>query len=74
MTVATQTIRCPYCKEPINAQATICKHCHSDLSNLKKPKKSYFSKYNNFRTGFLSGILFSLILLILWLIYIYSPN
>jgi len=74
MTVATQTIRCPYCKELINAKATVCKHCHSDLSSFKKTKKSFLSKYNTFRTGFLSGTLFCLILLVLWLVYVYSAS
>ncbi|MBN1211654.1 MAG: hypothetical protein JXA92_03675 [candidate division Zixibacteria bacterium] len=72
MTIAKEMIKCPFCKEPINARATVCKHCHSDLAPLKKPQKSILAHYNTFRTGFLTGLLFSLILLILWLMYVYS--
>jgi len=34
---------CPYCKEKVNSNATICKHCKSDLPPLppKPPKKWY---------------------------------
>ena len=65
MTVAHQTIRCPYCKEPIATGATRCKHCQSDLAGQVAKKKSMFAEMNTFRTGFLSGILFCLILAVL---------
>ena len=74
MTVAKEMIRCPYCREPINAGAVKCKHCHSELSSPGKPSKSLLSRYDNFRTGFFSGILFSLIILVLILSFIYGGN
>lgn len=30
--------QCPFCKESVNASATICKHCKSDLPPLPKKK------------------------------------
>lgn len=66
MTVAKQTITCPFCKEPIIAGATRCKHCQSDLTKADAAKnKSRFAKYNTFRIGFLVGILFTIIMVIL---------
>ncbi len=64
MSVLKEDQKCPYCKESIAAGATICKHCHSELKAVKS-KKSVFAKYNNFRAGFLSGILFTLVVIIL---------
>ena len=74
MTISKEMTRCPYCKEPINAHASVCKHCHTDLAPLDKPQKSILARYNTFRFGFLTGILFSLILMILWLMYVYSAK
>ena len=59
MTVARKQSKCPYCFETIAEKATRCKHCHADLS---KKKKKLFANLNNFRIGFLSGILFTLII------------
>jgi len=71
MAVAKETTRCPFCKEVIMAGATICKHCQSELSS--RPAKSsgpaarLKKRLDTFRTGFLVGILFSLV--IVFLIY-----
>lgn len=65
MSVARTTSVCPFCKEQIQAGAVRCKHCQSDLSGAKKQKKSLFARYNNFRFGFATGVLFSVALLIL---------
>ena len=56
MSVAKVPATCPFCKETILEGATKCKHCQSDLSELKKKKKSYFSRYNTFKHGFLTGL------------------
>ena len=58
MTVARKLTKCPYCRETIAEKATRCKHCHADLS---KKKKKLFVHLDNFRIGFLTGILFTLI-------------
>lgn len=42
--------------------ATRCKHCQTDLSASNGHKKSRLARYQTFRTGFLAGMLFSLIL------------
>jgi hypothetical protein len=65
MSVALQTVRCPFCREPIAAGAVRCKHCQADLTGRVDKKKSSFAQLNTFRTGFLSGILFCLILAVL---------
>ena len=64
MSVARETIKCPFCRETILAGATRCKHCHADLGS-KRRRPSSLTKLNTFRTGFLSGVLFSLIVAIL---------
>ncbi len=65
MSLAKTTGACPYCKEPIHPQAVKCKHCQSDLTAAKKQKRSYFARFNNFRSGFLAGVLFTLVMGIL---------
>lgn len=30
---------CPFCAEQINAQASICKHCHKTLPSTEEPKQ-----------------------------------
>jgi len=65
MTVARATARCPYCRESIHPSATRCKHCHADLTSQKKTR-SPLAGLNNFRTGFLTGVLFSIVLGILF--------
>ena len=62
VSLARETIRCPYCREVIAANATRCKHCHADLVDRGAKKKSLFAGLNTFRTGFLSGILFTLVI------------
>ncbi len=67
MSVASLSEKCPYCREPIKAGATRCKHCHADLTSMPR-KKSALVKYNTFRSGFLTGTLFTVIILLLvWL-------
>ena len=65
MSVAKVLATCPFCKEPIAGGATKCKHCQSDLSSLQKKKGSLFDRFDNFRFGFLTGVLFSISLAIL---------
>jgi len=64
MSVAKEMTRCPLCKEPIIAGAVRCKHCHAELGKPKN-KKNPLSNLNTFRTGFLTGVLFTLVLVIL---------
>lgn len=72
MSVVKTMTSCPFCKEPIAAGATKCKHCQSDLTAAAKKKRPYFAKFNTFRTGFLSGILFTLAIGILFYIQFYQ--
>ncbi len=65
MSVAKDMSICPYCREPINAAATKCKHCQSDLSTARKKRRSLFSQFNTFRYGFLFGVCFSIVLAVL---------
>ncbi|MBU0984642.1 MAG: hypothetical protein KKA42_12270 [candidate division Zixibacteria bacterium] len=65
MSVAKTTTKCPFCKEVIAVGATRCKHCHADLTGDKKKKAGAFADLNTFRTGFLTGVLFSVILAVL---------
>jgi hypothetical protein len=32
----TERRPCPYCREPVRADATVCKHCHGSLSAFTK--------------------------------------
>jgi hypothetical protein len=48
---------------PGTADATKCKHCHSEIP--VKRKTHLLAKYNTFRVGFLLGTLFTLIMAIL---------
>ena len=71
MSLAKETRRCPFCKETIAATAIRCKHCHADLGNKTTTGKSWFRTYNTFRHGFITGILFTLILLLLVYLQMY---
>ncbi|UCG60952.1 MAG: hypothetical protein JSV52_11560 [Candidatus Zixiibacteriota bacterium] len=73
MTLARNFTKCPYCREEIAEGAIRCKHCHADLSDLKK-KESVWAKYNCFRTGFLVGILFTIVLSIILYLHFTSGN
>ena len=64
MSVVKEMVKCPHCKEPIVAGATRCKHCHADLGDAFK-KRSLFARFNTFRNGFLTGLLFAAILVFL---------
>ena len=48
MSLAKQSTVCPYCKEPIIAGASKCKHCQSEL-NKPDIKKSRLGRYKTFR-------------------------
>lgn len=65
MSLAKETTRCPYCKEQIAEGAVRCKHCHADLVKREEKKGSRFTKLNTFRTGFLCGIAFSIVIAVL---------
>ena len=66
MVVSKPMKKCPFCLEPIAVAASRCKHCQADLTGDKKTKSgSAFASINNFRVGFISGVLFALILAIL---------
>ncbi|MEW5794971.1 MAG: hypothetical protein AB1772_01295 [Candidatus Zixiibacteriota bacterium] len=65
MSLAKETTKCPYCKEPIASGAVRCKHCHADLAARSEKKKSLFAGLDTFRTGFLCGIAFSLVIAVL---------
>lgn len=68
MAVVKPLKKCPFCCEPIAADATRCKHCQADLTGNAKSKSGRWREYNNFRVGFLSGILFSILLaLLIWI-------
>ncbi len=74
MAVAKLMVRCPLCREPIVAGATKCKHCHSDLSSLSSSRNSRFQKVNTFRLGFLTGVLFTLTLVLLTYLHCSASN
>jgi hypothetical protein len=65
MSVAVAKEKCPYCRESIAPGAVRCKHCHADLAAVKKKKSNRLGSLDTFRTGFLSGTLFVLILVVL---------
>ena len=64
MSVAKEMRKCPYCREPIALDALRCKHCHVDLSEGKK-RPAFVKKIDTFRTGFLAGILFTVVIYML---------
>jgi len=67
VSIAKPTKKCPYCRERIAADAIRCKHCQADLTKKTEKRSSKLGSYNTFRTGFLVGVLFSIILaLLLW--------
>ena len=74
MTLAKEMTRCPLCREPIMAGASRCRHCHADLAGASAKKKSYFSKIDDFRHGFLTGILFTLIIVALAYFQFFASN
>jgi len=67
MSLAAEYKKCPYCRETIVLAATRCKHCQADLPSPKN-RLAWLRKQNTFRTGFLSGIAFTLCIFLLgWL-------
>lgn len=73
MTLVKELEKCPLCKEPIESGAVRCKHCHADLTELGQ-KKSVWAKYNCFRTGFLFGILFAVVVFLLAYLHFFSTK
>jgi hypothetical protein len=65
MSVPKLMQKCPFCLEPIIAGATRCKNCQADLSTSANRPKAWLTTYNTFRVGFLTGLLFGLIVAIL---------
>ncbi len=65
MSVAKETRKCPYCREPIALAATRCKHCHADLNDGSRKRPSSLKKVDTFRTGFLCGVLFTVVIYLL---------
>ncbi|HPI32197.1 MAG TPA: hypothetical protein PLR32_02700, partial [candidate division Zixibacteria bacterium] len=66
MALATKPVtRCPFCKETILEGAVKCKHCHSELSAPPAARPKRLARLNTFRIGFLVGVVFTLILVIL---------
>ena len=63
MSVARPMTKCPFCLEPIAAGAKRCKHCQADLGEKTSSGTSKWR--HSFRTGFLVGVAFSIILAIL---------
>ncbi len=63
MSVAREKSKCPLCLEIINTGAKRCPHCHAELSPAGA--RGWFSRYNNFRVGFLTGTCFALVLITL---------
>jgi len=65
MPVAKALKKCPLCAEVINAAATRCKHCHADLGPSAAKRKNPLTRLDTFRTGFIAGICFTLLILLL---------
>ena len=74
MVVPKLMSKCPFCREPIAADATRCKHCHVDLTSLSSKKGGKLSRFNTFRNGFITGVLFTLALLVLAYLHCTSGN
>jgi len=64
MSLVSETVRCPYCREPIHPKATRCKHCQAEI--VRPPEKSaWVRRLDTFRNGFIAGIIFCLVLAVL---------
>jgi hypothetical protein len=74
MSIARTTEKCPYCKEPIISGAVRCKHCHADLKPVGEKKRSRLARLNTFRVGFISGLVFSIVLAILYYLQFHTSN
>ena len=73
MPVAKQLKKCPFCAEPINASATRCKHCHADLGGRETKKPAALKRLDSFRSGFLTGVIFCLVLAVLLYLQFRTP-
>ena len=56
----------------INAAATRCKHCHADLGAAAPGRRNPLKQFDTFKTGFLSGLLFALLIVILLYLQFWS--
>lgn len=65
MAVVKTTQSCPECREKIKLGAKRCKHCGAQLSSSGKSGGSLGKRLNTFRFGFVSGFLFTAVLVIL---------
>jgi hypothetical protein len=74
MSIAKAIEKCPFCKEPIISGAVRCKHCHADLKPVGTKKPSRLAKLNTFRVGFVSGLVFSIVLAILYYLQFYTSK
>ena len=71
MSIAGQMDRCPFCREPILQGAKVCKHCHKDIP---PKKKQWLKRLDTFKFGFLMGMIFTALLVILAYIHIYQSE
>jgi len=74
MAVVKETVKCPYCREPIAAEATRCKHCHAELTDKPRKRSSRLARLNTFRIGFLSGLVFCIVMAILIYFQFFAEN
>ena len=74
MSVAKPLKKCPFCREPIAADAVRCKHCQADLAGSvsQETRRSPLSRLNTFRAGFLSGLLFAVVMAVV--VYIHFSH
>ncbi len=72
MAVVQSTRNCPECREKIKIGATRCKHCGAEVGKTKS-KSGLVRRFDTFRIGFLSGVVFTSALVILVYLHFVSP-
>lgn len=65
MAVLETTRACPECRERIKIGATRCKYCGAEISPKKQAGRPLSKRVNNFRFGFITGVLFTAVLVVL---------